>query len=95
VLGIMLLGTAAFNALNPIPFTPADMAKYIGAIPEDARKNMSFDELQSLVTAPIRSELFKIFALIGVGLACIGVALCCLNQIAQELVFRIGNRMSV
>jgi hypothetical protein len=71
------------------------VVKCIKAIPDDVQRHISFDELHTLVTEPIRSQLSKIFALIGVGVACVGVALCCLNQTARDLLARISHRMSV
>ena len=94
-LGLVLLGAAAFISLKPPSFTPHDVAEYIDAIPVDVRDHLGFDEIHSLVNEPIRSQLFEVVVLTGVGLACVVIALCCLNEIAHDLFFRIGHRMSV
>jgi hypothetical protein len=88
----MLLGLAAFISRNPAaPLDPNQIKDLMITVHLEA---LTFDEFQSLVTEPIRAQLSKIFALIGVGLVCIGVALCCLNEIPRDLFFRVGNRLS-
>jgi hypothetical protein len=90
--GLMLLGAAVYIATIVVYIIEAkQLNELITAAHVEA---LTFDEFQSLVTEPIRAQLSKIFALIGVGLVCIGVALCCLNETARDLFVRVGNRLS-
>jgi hypothetical protein len=90
--GIMLLGSAAFISTQPAVPLDFDKIKELAKVAH--LEALTFDEFQSLVTEPIRAQLSTIFALIGVGLVSIGVALCCLNEIAHDLFFKIGYRVS-
>jgi hypothetical protein len=90
--GLILLGSAALisrTAPDPVDFTK--LIKFM----EESKIQPTFEEIHSLITDPFRTQLTKIFVLIGVGIVCIGMSLCCLNQTAHDLFFRLGRRMSV
>jgi hypothetical protein len=91
VLGVILLLVAAFvAAYYPAdPIDPGTLERYTKAVP-----SMNFDEVRALATEHIRSLNNKITALAGVGLICIGFALFCLNHKANDLLIRIGRRVS-
>jgi hypothetical protein len=94
VIGLGLLVAAADISPSVPAFTPDQVKDYINALPEEVRNHLSFDELHSLVTEPIRSQLSKILIFVGIGTAFIGVSLFSLNQITHDLFVGIGRRLS-